>query len=144
MNDNKEKSRIVQLSIEAFSLHDSIVRGTLTGGIVPPRIVLSAEERDDGAVMVRWKNPLIGGLSDRVYHFTNIGPFEDIFKVTEDNKLVVNGELEKFGLDLETSFVIRYHWKEITGFCRRWNLQTPYPVKGMDPVIRRVLEVCRG
>lgn len=78
--NNKEKSRIVQLSIEAFSLHDSIVRGTLTGGINPPRIVLSTEERDDGAVMVRWKNPLIGGLSDRVYHFTNIGPFEDVKK----------------------------------------------------------------
>ena len=141
MDDNEEKSRIVQLSLEAFSLHDSIVRGTLTGGIVPPRIVLSAEERDDSAVVVRWEEPRIGGLSDRVYHFTNIGPFEDVFQVTEDNKLMVNGELEKFGLDLEPSFVIRYHWKEITEFCRRWNLQTPYP---MDPVIRRVLEVCRG
>ena len=146
---NKGKSRLVQLSLEAFSLHDNIVRGTLTGGIEPPRIILSAEEREDSAVVVRWEELWIGGLSDRIYHCTNTGPHEDIFQLTEDNKLLVNGQLEEFGLDIEPSWVIRYHGKAITEFYEKWNLRNPRLedccfANVPDPVIRRVLEICNG
>ena len=146
---NKEQSWLVQLSLEAFSLHDSIVRGTLTGGIEPPRIILSAEEREDSAVVVRWEEPRIGGLSDRIYHCSDTGPHEDIFQLTEDNKLLVNGQLEEFGLDVEPSWVIRYHGKAITEFYEKWNLRNPRLenccfAKAQDPVIRRVLEICNG
>ena len=146
---NKGKSRLVQLSLEAFSLHDNIVRGTLTGGIEPPRIILSAEEREDSAVVVRWEELWIGGLSDRIYHCTNTGPHEDIFQLTEDNKLLVNGQLEEFGLDIEPSWVIRYHGKAITEFYEKWNLRNPRLedccfANVSDLVSRRVLEICNG
>lgn len=143
------KDMMIQLSKEAFRLHDDIVRGTLTGGIEPPRIILSTEEREDSAVVVRWEELWIGGLSDRIYHCTNTGPHEDIFQLTEDNKLLVNGQLEEFGLDIEPSWVIRYHGKAITEFYEKWNLRNPRLedccfANVSDPVIRRVLEICNG
>ena len=143
------KDMMIQLSKEAFRLHDDIVRGTLTGGIEPPRIILSTEEREDSEVVVRWEEPRIGGLSDHIYHCTNTGPHEDIFQVTEDNRLLVNGRLEEFGLDMEPSSVVRYHWKTITEFFKKWNLRNPCSgdccfAKAKDPVIRRVLEIGNG
>lgn len=126
--DLEGKSRMVQLALEAFALSDSIVRGELSGGIDAPRIVISAEEKEDGSVVVCWKNPYTCGLSDRTYHYTDTSPHEDLYRI-RDNRLEVNGELEQFGMDSYPDIVIPTSWDLIEPFFKKWGLQESGPSK---------------
>lgn len=138
--DLKGKSRMVQLSLEAFAMRDGIIRGELTGGIDAPRIVISAEEKEDGSIVVCWKNPDTCGYSDCRYHYTDTNPHEDIYRITGDNQLEVNGKLEQFGMDSDPELVIPSSWDYIEKFFKKWGLQETGPSKEER---ERILELDR-
>ena len=121
----RTKKLTIPLVIEAFQLRDRIVRGELSGGTEPPRDILSASEKDDGSIAVSWKNPTTGGLSDCTYHSADTSVCEDIYRLTKDNRLTVNGMPESFGMDCGLDFIVRENVDTVKSFCRKWDLKEP-------------------
>ena len=134
------KSRMVQLVLDAFALSDGILRGTLTGGLEAPRIVISAEEMDDDSVIVCWENQSTFGYSDRRYHCRDTGPHEDVYRINAANQLEVNGRLEQFGMDKAPDLVIPLEWPHIESFFKKWKLKESGPSKEER---ERILEKAR-
>ncbi len=89
LEDFYRESSFEEMAIEAFELIDYIA-GTETGGIEAPRILISAEEREDGAVAIKWQNPETCGLSDVRYHNTDLSVHEDVYSYNGRN-ILVNG-----------------------------------------------------
>ena len=85
-----------ELAIWAFTIKNDI-RGTVSGGIEAPLNMLSAEEKDDGTVLIKWKYPPTGGYSDCVYHCSDKSVHEDTYVFTDEGWLEVNGTPEDFG-----------------------------------------------
>jgi hypothetical protein len=87
-----------ELAIWAFTIKNDI-RGTVSGGIEAPLNMLSAEEKDDGTVLIKWKYPPTGGYSDCVYHCSDKSVHEDTYVFTDEGWLEVNGAPEDFGAE---------------------------------------------
>lgn len=112
------KERLPEIAKEAFELHD-YCQGILSGGIDPPRILLSSTTRDDGAVELRWRNPELAGVGivNPPYHVTDLEEHTDVYEI-DGNTLKVNGnadvfqakgyaETEKFCVDFYASWGIK-------------------------------------
>ncbi len=112
---------------DAFNLFD-MLNGHISGGIVAPRILLSATKKDDGSVAISWRHPETCGLSDVRYHYTDTSAHTDIYSYDENGYLLLNGSSDPFHILDEADFSeLR---PLIQAFLDKWKLK--YPEKKVD------------
>ena len=92
--------KYVNMVVDAFETANDI-RGTLSGGLDAPRIMLGVEA-EGNVVKMRWKNPRTCGLSDCVYHYIDTSEHTDEYMIIGGNNkdfLYLNGSKEVFDTD---------------------------------------------